>query len=140
MADLKAYTHYHFSTEEHMMREGGCPSGHMRLHLRQHSQGDFERSLDQFARAYNVSGAVVAGSLLEFLLKWLMSHIMGSDKEMGRLMRGEDAAPAADMSSRGAGALLAAPARPGNRSAQHAGAPCGRRRAASASSPTACRC
>jgi hemerythrin-like metal-binding protein/PAS domain S-box-containing protein len=96
LVDLKAYTHYHFSTEEHLMRERGCPSGHLRLHLRQHR--DFERSLDQFARAYNVSGAVVAGSLLEFLLKWLMSHIMGSDKEAGRLMRGDGASPPAEMS------------------------------------------
>jgi two-component system, NtrC family, sensor kinase len=87
LGDLKSYTHYHFSTEEHLMREGGCDSAHLRLHLRQHR--DFERSLEQFARAYDVSGSVVAGSLLEFLIKWLMSHIMGSDKEMGRLLRGE---------------------------------------------------
>jgi len=87
LADLKSYTHYHFSTEEHLMRECACEPAHIRLHLRQHR--DFERSLEQFARAYDVSGSVVAGSLLEFLLKWLMSHIMGSDKELGRLIRGE---------------------------------------------------
>jgi hemerythrin-like metal-binding protein/PAS domain S-box-containing protein len=87
LADLKAYTHYHFSAEEHLMRDLDCDSAHLRLHLRQHR--DFERSLEQFARAYEVNGSVVAGSLLEFLLKWLMSHIMGSDKEMGRILRGE---------------------------------------------------
>lgn len=97
LSDLKSYTHYHFATEEHLMREQGCPNAHLRLHLRQHR--DFERSLDQFARAYSVSGSVAAGSLLEFLLKWLMSHILGSDKEAGRLMRGEAATPASELSA-----------------------------------------
>jgi len=96
LTDLKAYTHYHFSTEENLMREGGCDGAHMRLHLRQHR--DFERSLEQISRAYDVSGAAVAGSLLEFLLQWLMSHIMGSDKEMGRLLSGEGAASDAEIS------------------------------------------
>lgn len=87
LGDLKAYTQYHFSTEENIMREGGCDASHMRLHLRQHR--DFVRSLEQISSAYDVSGPAVAGSLLEFLLQWLMSHIMGSDKEMGRLLSSE---------------------------------------------------
>lgn len=96
LTDLKAYTHYHFSTEENFMREGNCDPAHMRLHLRQHR--DFERSLEQISRAYDVSGPAVAGSLLEFLLQWLMSHIMGSDKEMGRLLASEASSDNAELS------------------------------------------
>lgn len=87
LGDLKAYTQYHFATEENIMRESGCDATHMRLHLRQHR--DFVHSLEQISSAYDVSGPAVAGSLLEFLLQWLMSHIMGSDKEMGRLLSSE---------------------------------------------------
>lgn len=90
LSELKSYTEYHFSTEEQLMREGAGNAEHVRTHLQQHRA--FERSLEQMIRVYNESGSVVAGSLLEFLVRWLMSHILGSDQEMGRLLRGDRAA------------------------------------------------
>lgn len=90
LSELKSYTEYHFSTEEQLMRDGAGNAEHVRTHLQQHRA--FERSLEQMIRVYNESGSVVAGSLLEFLVRWLMSHILGSDQEMGRLLRGDRAA------------------------------------------------
>jgi hemerythrin-like metal-binding protein/PAS domain S-box-containing protein len=90
LSELKSYTEYHFSTEEQLMRDGAGNAEHVRTHLQQHRA--FERSLEQMIRVYNESGSVVAGSLLEFLVRWLMSHILGSDQEMGRLLRGDHAA------------------------------------------------
>jgi two-component system, NtrC family, sensor kinase len=84
LTDLRSYTHYHFSAEEQLMLEGGCDPEHLRTHLRQHR--DFERCLSQIRRAYDVSGPAVAGSLLEFLLNWLKSHMLASDQEMARLL------------------------------------------------------
>ncbi|MGB0127266.1 MAG: bacteriohemerythrin [Rhodocyclaceae bacterium] len=84
LSDLRAYTRYHFAAEEQLMLEGNCDPEHLRAHLRQHR--DFERSLSQIRRAYDVSGPAVAGSLLEFLLNWLKSHMLASDLEMGRLL------------------------------------------------------
>ncbi len=89
LTELKSYTEYHFSTEEQLMRDAAGDAEHVRTHLQQHRA--FERSLEQMIRAYNESGSVVAGSLLEFLVRWLMSHILGSDQEMGRLLRGDRA-------------------------------------------------
>lgn len=84
LTDLRAYTRIHFAAEEQLMLEGSCDPEHLRAHLRQHR--DFERSLSQIRRAYDVSGPAVAGSLLEFLLNWLKSHMLASDREMARLL------------------------------------------------------
>lgn len=89
LSELKSYTEYHFSTEEQLMRDAAGDAEHVRIHFQQHRA--FERSLEQMIRAYNESGSAVAGSLLEFLVRWLMSHILGSDQEMGRLLRGDRA-------------------------------------------------
>lgn len=84
LTDLRSYTRYHFSAEEQLMLESNCDPEHLRAHLRQHR--DFERSLAQIRRAYDVSGPAVAGSLLEYLLNWLKSHMLASDQEMARLL------------------------------------------------------
>lgn len=83
---LAEYTAYHFSTEEHLMEGGPCDPDHIRKHKAMHAYfvqvvGNLKSTLD------TVDPKVIA-ALLEFLLKWLVHHTQGLDREMARQLKG----------------------------------------------------
>lgn len=73
--DLAQYTRQHFSEEEQFMKSFGYDtlSAHQKIH---HSLLD---KLNAFAAPVE-NGTVEAAALMEFLIDWLIHHILNSDK------------------------------------------------------------
>lgn len=84
--ELDTYARKHFSDEEAIMWAGGCPRAHGEAHARQHAA--FSEQI-RMARAEYLA-ADEPDSLLEplarFVTSWLSFHILGSDREMARLI------------------------------------------------------
>jgi hemerythrin len=74
---LADYTKYHFSTEEKYMKQFGYPD--YAAHKKEH-----EKFIDQvmsFKIEYEAGKAGLSFDLLDFLKKWLVTHIQSSDKK-----------------------------------------------------------
>ncbi|MBI5615652.1 MAG: bacteriohemerythrin [Gammaproteobacteria bacterium] len=79
------YTQYHFKTEETLMANAGVvDTEHFRLHKRQHEE--FVQTVVTLVGGLLQNGQPVTGELLQFLIKWLAEHILGSDREMARVI------------------------------------------------------
>lgn len=80
--ELVAYTKYHFSEEEKLMKAAGLEAQHLENHQRQHQGFIEEVSLmhDEIDCEDGCSGR----NLFEFLINWLVYHILGTDKSMAR--------------------------------------------------------
>jgi hemerythrin-like metal-binding protein len=85
--ELTEYTRYHFSREEQLMQESGYP-GYER-HKKMHDT--FIRQIDGAGHYLGVGGGMSA-FLLSFLARWLGSHVLGADRELGHFLAGGDAA------------------------------------------------
>lgn len=82
---LREYAVYHFATEEELMLAGGHDRERYRRHKAEHKE--FVEQLERFGE--NLENGVshaVAASLLEYLVQWLMEHVLGLDKEAGRFL------------------------------------------------------
>ncbi len=101
LGELLDYTRYHFSTEENLMLSSGQNPLHYRKHKSEHD--DFIQRVKEFSGQLRGSSTGLSEPLLDFLIKWLVDHILGSDKEMGRFLVGAQhsrprfGAPAADL-------------------------------------------
>jgi two-component system NtrC family sensor kinase len=82
---LYDYTEYHFSTEQEMMRAAG-PSlrDHYLRHCAEHAA--FTAQIRPLAQGAPLDASVLNEALFEYLVRWLTDHILGSDKDMGRLI------------------------------------------------------
>jgi two-component system, NtrC family, sensor kinase len=78
------YTQYHFSTEERLMEKAGLTGEHYRRHKIEHI--DFVKTVVAEVGALRERHESVSQSLLQYLIKWLVDHILGSDREMARLL------------------------------------------------------
>lgn len=83
-AELVSYTQYHFDTEEQLMRGTAIDARHVRLHEQEH-----HGFLQDLAVMYSevVSDDNSAKNLFDFLLNWLVYHILGTDHSMGRQLK-----------------------------------------------------
>ncbi len=82
---LYDYTYYHFTTEEEIMRAAGpALAQHYALHKTQHD--DFTRKIRPLADNAPLDSTNLNAAVLDYLVTWLVEHIMGSDKDMGRLV------------------------------------------------------
>jgi len=84
-AELVAYTQYHFEEEEVLAKEYKVDVRHTDHHTQEHR--DF---IDEVVLMHQqMSGGDVqnARNLFEFLMNWLVSHILGSDMSMVRQIR-----------------------------------------------------
>lgn len=82
---LYDYTYYHFTTEEEIMRAAGPTlAQHYVLHKTQHD--DFTRKIRPLADNAPLDSTNLNAAVLDYLVTWLVEHIMGSDKDMGRLV------------------------------------------------------
>lgn len=85
LKELYAYTEYHFTTEEEMMRAAGPALGeHYRRHKGEHSE--FTAKIRPLAGDGPLDVSALNEALFEYLVRWLVDHILGSDKEMGYLL------------------------------------------------------
>lgn len=85
---LAEYCVYHFGTEEQLMEGRHCDPVHMAHHRRAHQEfvhtvGNLRESLDHPDRE-------TVDALLDYLIKWLVHHTQGEDKEMARLISGAE--------------------------------------------------
>ncbi|MEJ2345264.1 MAG: bacteriohemerythrin [Gammaproteobacteria bacterium] len=97
---LLDYTRYHFGTEERLMEAAGLQDDeHYKKHKNQHI--DFVNTVVEEVTALRRNHEPVSAPLLQYLIKWLVEHILGSDREMARHLQ-NPSVPEADDREAGA--------------------------------------
>lgn len=77
---LVAYTAYHFEHEEALFAETGYAA--VAEHEKEHA--DLTKQVLDVQRKYQEGAtATLSTEMLNFLRKWLLTHIMGSDRKFG---------------------------------------------------------
>jgi two-component system NtrC family sensor kinase len=93
LKELLDYTRYHFGTEERLMEAAGQrDSVHYKKHKGEHV--DFVNTVVEKVTTLRQRNEPVSAPLLQYLIKWLVDHILGSDREMARHLH-DPATPAA---------------------------------------------
>ncbi|WED23980.1 bacteriohemerythrin [Vibrio sp. JC009] len=80
--ELTEYTLYHFQEEERMMIRCGIAGEHLREHIAAHKK--FVLDLKEFVDTFESYSEEQSTQLLDFLINWLVYHILGSDQNMAR--------------------------------------------------------
>ena len=83
-ARLVAYTKFHFTNEEALMRGTNYPD--TASHVREHDQ--FTAKVAALEREFENGKTTVTAETMEFLRGWLGHHIVGTDQRMARHIRG----------------------------------------------------
>lgn len=103
LGELAEYTVYHFRCEEEIMAAAGVAEAHARHHKNTH-QG-FVAQVTEWLTRRQQGEAISLRQLLDFLANWLIFHILGDDRALGRQVQAirqgspAEAAYAADRSS-----------------------------------------
>lgn len=79
---LESYAIYHFQQEEKLMRDAGIDADFLALHINVH-QGFLDKVV-MMHEQFSESNLSASKHLLDFLTHWLVFHILGMDKNMGR--------------------------------------------------------
>lgn len=74
---LLQYTRVHFSTEESLMSRWGYPE--LKAHQAEHER--LTRKAMEFKAKFDGGYTMITVQLLSFLKEWLVSHILGMDKQ-----------------------------------------------------------
>lgn len=82
LQELAAYTVVHFESEEKQMREAALDPRHVDEHCATHQR--FVAQVVAWMASRNNAGQLSAGELLNYLANWLVFHILGEDRSMGR--------------------------------------------------------
>lgn len=93
--DLLSYALYHFETEEELMQEYGYvedAEADAELHMQQHRT--FSAKVVSVREGLKSSTPIAPADLLDFLNRWLINHILNTDKKLGSFIasRRNDAA------------------------------------------------
>jgi hemerythrin-like metal-binding protein len=80
---LVDYTKYHFTTEEKLMGDSNYPK--LVEHTGQHKQ--FINKIVEMLEDIKEGNPKITEKLQTFLLKWLIKHILGYDKEFANFYR-----------------------------------------------------
>lgn len=83
LESMLQYAKEHFATEESYMRRYGYPA--TEAHLSEHK--NFEQSAADFYSRYQ-RGAITTIEVYSYLQKWLVNHILNTDKKMGEFIAG----------------------------------------------------
>ncbi|MCQ8127287.1 bacteriohemerythrin [Methylomonas rivi] len=78
--ELIDYTQYHFQEEEQLMQQSGYDAAQYKKHKLEHDE--FIEKVTQERTMAIDNPDTVSSVLLEFLVAWLMDHILYSDKQM----------------------------------------------------------
>ena len=79
-SELVSYTQYHFSEEERLMESVGVDVRHVDYHKNEHA-GFLQSVLHLYGESK--LGRDTGWPLFEFLMNWLVYHILGSDRNLG---------------------------------------------------------
>jgi hemerythrin len=74
---LESYAQYHFTIEEELLRQ----ASYIDYQKQCDSHRLFIKQIDQFAHEVNYENPLILESLLIFIKKWLMSHILKEDRK-----------------------------------------------------------
>jgi len=85
--ELMAYTRYHFTSEEVWMIDKFYPE--VEKHKRQHDS--FLLGVKKKQESFNSGAEYLSIETLIFLRGWIVEHILKTDTEFGRFMKGFDA-------------------------------------------------
>lgn len=80
--EVTEYTSYHFHKEEILMKRAGISSIHFEEHHQSHQK--FINDLKEFSGSLQLKSEDLSKQLLDFLIQWLVYHILGSDQNMAR--------------------------------------------------------
>ena len=73
--ELEDYLKIHFKSEEEILHKADYPN--IEEHIKEHEH--FIRKVDEFILGYQSNSPILLNSMLDFLKKWLVSHIMVTD-------------------------------------------------------------
>jgi hemerythrin len=79
---LSAYVIFHFSTEESLLSSAGVANLHAAAHRQMHR--DFTSQIQRLKQASAEGNHDALPELVEYLQRWLVDHIMVTDKELAR--------------------------------------------------------
>ena len=81
--ELLAYTRYHFSSEEALMREAGYPevACHWRLHKA------FDQTVYEKQRSLENGECLLTSELISLTRDWLIGHIQQEDQKFAQFLR-----------------------------------------------------
>ncbi len=85
MTELVSYTQYHFLEEETAMSNAGVDLRHITQHKEEHER--FLSDVTLLKEKVCGAGKNCHRQLFEFLINWLVYHILGSDMSMSRQMK-----------------------------------------------------
>lgn len=80
---LLAYAAEHFDTEEGFMRASNYP--YLEAHVREHDE--FRARIGDMDRNRGEGQLLPSTEMLSFLCDWLKTHILESDKDVGRFIK-----------------------------------------------------
>jgi len=83
--ELIEYTNQHFREEEHLMAGVGLDKRHLLEHHKQHE--DLVSQIEPLRQLVMVGDLDAGKYMFEFLVNWLVFHILGTDMLMARQMR-----------------------------------------------------
>jgi hemerythrin-like metal-binding protein len=82
LGELAQYTVYHFQCEETLMGTVGLDPAHVTNHRATHQK--FIAQVEDWLHARNMAGQISTQQLVDYLANWLIFHILGEDRSMGR--------------------------------------------------------
>jgi hemerythrin-like metal-binding protein len=82
LGELARYTVYHFQCEENLMAEVGLDEVHVAGHRAAHQK--FIAQVQAWMHTRNMAGQISTQQLVDYLANWLIFHILGEDRAMGR--------------------------------------------------------
>ena len=82
-ARLVAYTKFHFSSEEALMRAANYPDA--AIHVKEHDR--LTAKVGALERQFEQGEAAVTADTMMFLRRWLDHHILGTDQKVARHLR-----------------------------------------------------
>jgi diguanylate cyclase (GGDEF)-like protein/hemerythrin-like metal-binding protein len=89
--ELEAYTHYHFEREEHFM-DTHCTSQEMKVQIAKHKE-QHKYFCDKLPELKNrlllAATKSVSYEIVEFLLQWLLDHIINEDLKLTHCLEGD---------------------------------------------------
>ncbi|MEE4254471.1 MAG: bacteriohemerythrin [Desulfuromusa sp.] len=81
-AELVSYTHYHFDEEEKIMHAASIDERHIQQHEKVHK--GFFQDVALLHEEVLSDGPINEKDLFEFLINWLVYHILGTDKNLAK--------------------------------------------------------
>ena len=85
-ADLMQYAHFHFAEEERVMSSSGIDIRHLKQHCQQHQI--FLEEILPLRQLVEVSDLEAGKHMFDFLVNWLVFHILGTDMLMAKQIEG----------------------------------------------------